>query len=122
MTRYSVFRLEEWFERYEFSVDHLLGSSSCAGMTLGELCAITGESFDFEGSSLGATPGSGSVELREEISTWYSQGSSENVYITSSSTEAIFLLIESLVTKGDSIVAMFPMYPGHFCGFLPPCW
>ncbi len=114
MTRYSVFRLEEWFERYEFDVDHLLGSSSCAGMTVAELSEITGESFDFEGSSLDATPGPGSDELREAISTWYSGGSSENVYITSSSTEAIFLLIESKVSKGDSIVAMFPMYPALY--------
>ena len=45
MTRYSVFRLEEWFERYEFDVEHLLGSSSCAGMTVSELSEITGEAF-----------------------------------------------------------------------------
>ena len=114
MTRYSVFKLEEWFERYEFDVEHLLGSSSCAGMTVSELSEITGEAFNFEGLSLGATPGPGSADLRDAVSSWYSQGSLENVYITSSSTEAIFLLIESMVSKGDSIVAMFPMYPALY--------
>ena len=114
MTKYSVFQLEEWFERYEFEVDHLLGSSSCAGMTMEELCHITGETVDFAGSSLGATPGPGSDELREAISTWYKNGAPENVYITSSSTEAIFLLIESILSQGDSMIAMFPMYPALY--------
>ena len=114
MTKYSVFKLEEWFERYEFEVDHLLGSSSCAGMTMEELCEITGETVDFAGSSLGATPGPGSDELREAISTWYKKGAPENIYITSSSTEAIFLLIESILSSGDSMVAMFPMYPALY--------
>ena len=114
MTKYSVFKLEEWFERYEFEVDHLLGSSSCAGMTMEELCKITDETVDFAGSSLGATPGPGSDELREAISTWYNNGSPENIYITSSSTEAIFLLIESILSPGDSMVAMFPMYPALY--------
>ena len=114
MTRYSVFQLEEWFERYEFDVDHLLGSSSCAGMTIEELFEITGETVDFGELSLGATPGPGSDELREAISTWYDKQAPKNIYITSSSTEAIFLLIESILSSGDSMVAMFPMYPALY--------
>ncbi len=79
-----------------------------------ELCQITGETVDFAGSSLGATPGPGSDELRGAISTWYKKGAPENVYITSSSTEAIFLLIESILSPGDSMIAMFPMYPALY--------
>ena len=114
MTQYSVFRLEEWFERYEFDVDYLIGSSSCAGMTIDEFFDITGESFDFTNTSLSATPGAGSDELREEISLWYKKGSMDNIYVTSSSTEAIFLLIESMLSEGDSLIATFPMYPALY--------
>ncbi|MBF88416.1 MAG: hypothetical protein CMG75_01950 [Candidatus Marinimicrobia bacterium] len=114
MTKYSVFRLEEWFEKYEFNVDHNLGSSSCARMTIDDFFHITGKPLDFRNISLNATPGAGSEELRKEISLWYNKGSINNIYITSSSTEAIFLLIESLLSEGDSLIAMFPMYPALY--------
>jgi len=112
--KYSVFTLEEWFDRYEFKVDHLLGSSSCAGMTVNELFDLTGETIDFGKTRLTAAPVGGLPELQEAIATWYKNTSPGEVFVTCSSTEAIFLLVESLVGAGDSVVAMFPMYPALY--------
>ena len=63
--KYSVFTLEEWFDRYEFKVDHLLGSSSCAGMTVDELFDLTGEAIDFGKTKLTSAPVGGLPELQE---------------------------------------------------------
>ena len=112
--KYSVFTLEEWFDRYEFKVDHLLGSSSCAGMTVDELFDLTGEAIDFGKTKLTSAPVGGLPELQETVATWYKSTSPGEVFVTCSSTEAIFLLVESLVGAGDSVVAMFPMYPALY--------
>lgn len=112
--KYSVFALEEWFDRYEFKVNYLLGSSSCAGMTVDELFDLAGESVDFGKTKLTSAPVGGLPELQEATATWYRSSSPEEVFVTCSSTEAIFLLVESLVGAGDSVVSMFPMYPALY--------
>ena len=112
--KFSLFALEEWFDRYEFKVDYMLGSSSCAGMTVEELFDLTGESVDFHHTMLTAPPVSGDPDLLESISTWYENTEPDEIHVTCSSTEAIFLLTHSLLKPGDSVVAMFPMYPSLY--------
>ncbi|MBC8490734.1 MAG: aminotransferase class I/II-fold pyridoxal phosphate-dependent enzyme [Bacteroidetes bacterium] len=112
--KFTPFNLEEWFDRYEHQVDYMLGSSSCAGWTLEELFELTGETIDFPSQSTTATPVPGTPELREAIATWYKNSTPDDVLVTCSSTEAIFLIANTFLEPGDSVVSMFPVYPSLY--------
>ena len=52
----------------------------------------------------------GSVQLRERIAALYSNRTSDNVIVTNGSAEANFLMVMSLLEKGDELIVIVPNY------------
>ncbi|GAB5391331.1 MAG: aminotransferase [Alteromonas macleodii] len=52
----------------------------------------------------------GSVQLRERIAALYSNRTSDNLIVTNGSAEANFLMVMSLLEKGDELIVIVPNY------------
>jgi len=105
------FLLERYFARFEFTTRHLLASSDCEALALGELLEL-GDDADREawnGLRLGYTESPGLLELRERIAARYPGLSAEDV-VTAAPEEAIYILGRSLFRAGDRIVVTYPGY------------
>ncbi|MGE0590290.1 MAG: aminotransferase class I/II-fold pyridoxal phosphate-dependent enzyme [Cyclobacteriaceae bacterium] len=107
----SPFKLERYFDKYEFSAPYLLSSSDCEPMTLEELLNLdtSGISSEFGKTKLGYTESKGNPELREEISKLYTSVTPNDV-LTLVPEEGIFISMNVLLEKGDHVVATFPGY------------
>jgi aspartate/methionine/tyrosine aminotransferase len=105
------FLLERYFARFEFEARHLLASSDCEALGLGELLEL-GDDSDREawsGLRLSYTESPGLLELRQRIAAGYPGLSADDV-VTSAPEEALYLLGRSLFRAGDRVVVTYPGY------------
>ncbi len=106
------FRLERFFARHEFAVEHLLCASDCESVTVGELLALEpGAAEAFADLGLGYTESAGHPELRREIARLYRGLDADEVLVFSGGEEAIFALAQAALQPGDPVVVHFPSYP-----------
>ncbi|HNP95386.1 MAG TPA: aminotransferase class I/II-fold pyridoxal phosphate-dependent enzyme [Cyclobacteriaceae bacterium] len=107
----SPFKLERYFDKYEFSAPYLLSSSDCEPMILDELLEMdtSGIGSEFGKIKLGYTEAKGNPELREEISKLHTHITPDDV-LTLVPEEGIFISMNVLLEKGDHVVATFPGY------------
>lgn len=107
----APFELEEYFDRFEFSVPHLLSPSDCEALTKQELFALADDEAKKIDRELrfGYSEAQGNVQLREEIASLYSGLEAEHVLVAAPE-ECIYLTMRSLLSKGDHIVCTFPGY------------
>jgi aspartate/methionine/tyrosine aminotransferase len=106
-----LFKLERYFARYEFQVEHLLCCSDCESLTVEDLLRL--EPAAEEGLRrhwLGYTESHGSPSLRQEISHLYRTISPEQVLVHSGAEEAIFLFMQATLQAGDHVVVHWPCY------------
>jgi aspartate/methionine/tyrosine aminotransferase len=109
------FRLERFFARYEFSVEHVLCASDCESMTVGDLLALEpGAEAWFSQCWLGYTESAGGPELREAIAGMYETLSPASVLVHSGAEEAIFLFMHAALEPGDHVVVQWPCYQSLF--------
>lgn len=109
--RLSPFRLERYFARYEFEVEHLLCCSDCESLSIGDLLAMEpGAEERFSWHWLGYTESLGSPSLRREIGRIYSEISAEEVLVHSGAEEAIFLFMHALLERDDHVIVHWPCY------------
>lgn len=108
----NEFKLERYFAKYEFSAKYLLCSSDPEPLKLHEVLELDSETAldELKNLSLGYTDTKGSPELRIEVSKLYKSISNENVLITSSAEEAIFLFMNSILNSNDHVIVHFPNY------------
>ncbi|MCK5145619.1 aminotransferase class I/II-fold pyridoxal phosphate-dependent enzyme [bacterium] len=105
------FRLERYFDQYEFKVRHLLSSSDCQSMSINALLAMEpGASEAFGNTWLGYTEAPGHPALREAIANLYSDVSPEDVLVHAGAEEAIFNAMHVLISPGDHIIVQSPCY------------
>lgn len=105
------FHLERYFARYEFSVQHLLSSSDCESMSMGELLALEpGASERLDNLWLGYTESAGSPALREVIAGMYTSQSAPDILVHSGAEEAIFLFMHAVLGPEDHVVVHWPCY------------
>ncbi len=105
------FRLERFFARYEFAVEHLLCASDCESVTVGELLALeSGAEEAFAELSLGYTESAGQPELRREIAGLYRAIDPDEVLVFSGGEEAIYALAQAALEPGDPVFVHFPAY------------
>ncbi|QOX65223.1 aminotransferase class I/II-fold pyridoxal phosphate-dependent enzyme [Anoxybacterium hadale] len=105
------FKLEVYFEQYEFSAPYLLTQSDCESMELGQLLALEpGAQEKLMKSWLGYTEVQGNPELRSLVSALYQSIGEENVIMHTGAQEAIFDYMNVLLEKGDHVISMFPVY------------
>ncbi len=109
--RIAPFQLERYFAQYEFSTPHLLSSSDCEPLTLGELLALgDAESLAlWRELSLGYTESQGHPLLRAEIAKLYSQVSPDDVLVVTPE-EGIFIAMNVLLDRGDHVIVTYPGY------------
>ncbi len=107
----SHFKLERYFDQYEFTTPHLLSSSDCQPLQLNELLALADPQTQNEWNklSLGYTESRGNILLREEISRLYKIIHPEDVLVLVPE-EGIFIAMNVLLAKGDHVIVTFPGY------------
>ncbi len=107
----TPFRIEKYYERYEFTTRYMLSSSDCESRTIGELLSFEpGARDELLAMRCGYTESSGSLELREAISAIYETVHADEVVVTSCAEEAIFLVYHALLGPGDHAVVESPCY------------
>ena len=131
------FLTEQFFAEYEFSAQHLLASSDCETMSIGELLQLSGSTLDeLGGLTLGYTESQGDPHLRSLISNMYSNVSSDDVVVLTSPVEGIYLAMQTLLESEDEVIALRPAYDAlnnvarHLCHEVLPwnlfpgrnCW
>lgn len=105
------FKLERYFARYEFSAKYLLSSSDCDGFGMTEILeqANEEERAIWDSLKLGYTESEGHPLLKESISGLYQNIQPDQVLV-SSPGEANFILMNTLLEKGDHVICMRPAY------------
>lgn len=105
------FRLERFFDRYEFSVEHLLCASDCESWTVAELLALEPGARDrFLDLRLGYTESAGAPDLRREIAGLYDTVEPDDVLVFSGGEEAVYALMQAALAPGDRLFVHFPAY------------
>lgn len=106
------FALERWFAEFEFNVAYNIASSCATPTSTAELLALAGERAREEYlvlpldyiESLGTEP------LKEALSRWYTTIEPANILITTGASEAIFLLMNAVLSAGDKLIVEEPIY------------
>lgn len=109
------FRLEDFFEKYEFKVKYLLCSSDCESLKIGELLELE-ENADSKLKEhwLGYTESPGNPNLREEISKLYDGINAEDILVFSGAEEGIFVFMNVYLNPGDHVIVQNPAYQSLF--------
>ncbi|MCX7591508.1 MAG: aminotransferase class I/II-fold pyridoxal phosphate-dependent enzyme [Kiritimatiellae bacterium] len=105
------FALERYFARYEFVVSHLLCTSDCESVSLGELLDLEPEARPrLEKMRLGYTETKGAPTLRKVIAGMYDNLTPEDVLVLNGGEEAIFVFMHAILRPGDHVVVHWPCY------------
>lgn len=112
MNSMPIFKLEEFWKKYEFSAPHLLCPSDAESWRLQDILAMADPATKnlWDHLSLGYTESPGLPALREEISKLYDSLKSDHVLTTAGAEEGIYCAIQSLVSQGDHVVVVSPSY------------
>lgn len=105
------FAIERYFAKYEFNAKYMLSSSDCDGFSMAEVLSLASEAEkkDWLNLKLGYTETRGSIPLRKAIQNHYQNIELDEIIVTSPG-EANFVLMNVLLSKGDEVVCMAPMY------------
>lgn len=104
-------KLEDWMRSYYHSVDFDIGSSGVRDLTVAELCTIC----EFELSELNPlifhdSEPLGGRGLRAALADRWTAGDAAQVMVTHGSSEAIYLVMHSMLEPGDEVVVVDPAY------------
>lgn len=109
--RLPPFRIERWYERYEFTTELQLSSSDCESVTIAELLSYEPDARErVESLRLGYTEVRGSAELREAIAGLYEVTGADAVVALAAAEEGIFAVETALLGPGDHAVVEIPCY------------
>ncbi len=109
--RIPPFRIERYYDRYEFSARYMLSSSDAESRSVAELLALEpGAEARLAELRLGYTEARGAPPLRAQVARIYQQLEPGDTLVCSSAEEAIFLLYHSLLGPGDHAVVETPCY------------
>jgi len=100
--------LEEWFDAYQYEVDHDIGES---GVKFRDLASL---GVDLSRVELRYGHHRGSPELRRVLSEQYEDFSPDQICVTTGSSEANFSIIASLVGDSDHMIVEHPNYPSLY--------
>jgi aspartate/methionine/tyrosine aminotransferase len=107
----SPFKIERYFTRYEFKVDHVLCGSDCESMAVGDLLAFEPKAVDrFHRQWLGYTESQGRPTLRREICKLYRDIEPQQVLVHTGAEEAIFLFMHAMLRAEDHVIVHWPCY------------
>ncbi len=103
--------LEDWMRGAYHRADFDIGSSGVQCFRLGEILQRTNFSAEsLEQLLLEDGETYGMNDLRNVIAARYGDGKADSVMVTHGSSEAIFLIMHSLLSPGDDVVVVDPCY------------
>lgn len=112
MTDIPIFKLEEFWKKYEFSAPYLLCPSDAETWLLKDILTMADpESKNlWDNLSLGYTESPGLPILRKEIARLYDSLNADHILTTAGAEEGIYCAMHSLVSHGDHIIVVSPSY------------
>ena len=109
--RLPDFRIERWYERYEFTTELQLSSSDCESVPIGELLSFEPDArVRLESLRLGYTEVPGSDVLRSAIAGLYAGTDADAIVALAAAEEGIFAVETALLGPGDHAVVEVPCY------------
>lgn len=109
----KIFGVERWMNTYENDAVYNLAETDAKPFTLEELLSMGDKTSVLEELlkvKISYNPTTGSEKLRKVISDFYDNTSPENVLVTTGAIEADFLVTNSIVEPGDTVIVQFPAY------------
>jgi aspartate/methionine/tyrosine aminotransferase len=108
----AQFKLEEYFAKYEFVAQFMMGSSDPETHTLTELVSMADEECLSLWNNLKFTytETRGLPLLREEIKTLYNSQDKDNILVFTGAEEAIYITMQVMLKRGDHVVVLTPCY------------
>jgi aspartate/methionine/tyrosine aminotransferase len=107
----TPFRIERWYERYEFATELMLSSSDCESVAVAELLAFEPDASErLDALHLGYTEVPGSAELRGAIASLYERTGAEHVIALAAAEEGIFAVEHAVLRPGDHVIVETPCY------------
>jgi len=105
------FRIERWYDRYEFTTELMLSSSDCESVAVDELLSLEDDARERLGAlRLGYTEVPGSEELRTAIAAIYDNVTADDVVALAAAEEGIFAVEHAVLGPGDHAVVEVPCY------------
>lgn len=105
------FLIERWYERFEFTVEHMLSSSDCESRAVADLLALEPDASERLGAlRLGYTEVPGGPALRAEIAASHAVAQPEDVVVLAAAEEGIFTFWHAVLGPGDHAVVETPCY------------
>lgn len=107
-----TFRLEAYFDKWEFAALYHLTASDAETMSIGELLDLAGPDGreQFEALGLGYVPAWGSDELRTAVAATYDSLDPSDVLCFAGAEEALYWMSLLLLTRGDHAIVTVPNY------------
>lgn len=103
--------LEDWMRRFYFTTQYDLGSSGVKNFSIKELFDLIGLTLnDLNNIRFDDSSTFGNKELRQCIANHWGDGDFSSVLVGNGSNEVIFLLLTSLLSKGDEVIVLRPIY------------
>lgn len=112
MTNIPVFKLEEFWKKYEFSAPYLLCPSDAESWLVKDILAMVDSESKrlWDNLSLGYTESPGLPILRKEIAGLYDSLEADHILTTAGAEEGIYCAMHSLISQGDHVVVVSPSY------------
>ena len=112
MSKLKPFALEQWYVQYEFNVSNNLSASCALPTGTKELLSYGGPEAEerYLSLSLDYIPSRGSERLRSAVANLFQNLGSGQILITTGASEAIWLLMNNLLSGGDEVIVVQPVY------------
>ncbi len=106
------FKLERYFAKWEFAAPYLLCSSDVQGYHMADVLALADEECQtlWNNLTLGYTEYPGHPLLRAEIAQLYEGLSPDEIFTFAGAEEAVFALMNVLISPGDHAIVLWPGY------------
>jgi len=107
----AIARLEAWMRSYYHNVDYDIGSSGVRDLTVAELRSVCGfELSELDSLVFHDSEPLGGRRLRAALADRWTGGDAERVMVTHGSSEAIYLVMHTLLKPGDEVIVVDPAY------------
>lgn len=103
--------LEDWMRAFYSTTKYDLGSSGVKNFSIKELFKIIDlDTSDLNNIVFNDSDTFGNYDLRQCIATQWGDGNPSSVLVGNGSNEVIFLLLNSILSKGDEVITLRPIY------------
>jgi len=107
----ALAKLEEWMRLYYHKVDHDIGSSGVRDLTIEEFRTFCGfELSELDSMLFHDSESFGGARLRAALADRWTGGDVDPVMVTHGSSEAIYIMMHTLLEPGDEVIVVDPAY------------